>query len=214
MHGLGPLQDLHLATVVDNDDPDSRGRVRVRLHAIGIEVWASVLTPSAGSGYGVSCLPRRDEQVVVGFLRPEQPVVVGALWSGASSAPADASPVEERYLVQTPGGIKLLLDDGRGGQGGRVRIEMPSGHHLTIDDGGSGTVTVEKGTEKIEMGASGITVTTSAQVKVEASQVSVSAGMVQVDAGISRFSGVVQCDTLITNSVVSASYTPGAGNIW
>jgi hypothetical protein len=24
----------------------------------------------------------------------------------------------------------------------------------------------------------------------------------------------VQCDTLISNSVVSASYTPGAGNIW
>jgi hypothetical protein len=24
----------------------------------------------------------------------------------------------------------------------------------------------------------------------------------------------VQCQTLITNSVVSASYTPGAGNVW
>jgi hypothetical protein len=24
----------------------------------------------------------------------------------------------------------------------------------------------------------------------------------------------VQCDTLIANSVVAASYTPGAGNIW
>jgi hypothetical protein len=25
---------------------------------------------------------------------------------------------------------------------------------------------------------------------------------------------VVKCDTLITNSVISSSYTPGAGNIW
>jgi hypothetical protein len=25
---------------------------------------------------------------------------------------------------------------------------------------------------------------------------------------------VVQCDTLISNSVISQSYTPGAGNIW
>jgi len=211
MHGLGPLQELHLATVVDNDDPDGRGRVRVRLHSIGVELWAAVLTPSAGSGYGVSCLPRRDEQVVVGFLRPELPVVVGALWSGASSAPPDASPVEERYLLQTPGGIKLLLDDGGGG---RVRIEMPSGHHLTIDDGGAGTVTVEKGGEKVEMTASGVSITTSGQVEVQASQVSVSAALVNVDASMSRFSGVVQCDTLISNSVVSASYSPGAGNIW
>ena len=73
---------------------------------------------------------------------------------------------------------------------------------------------MEKGGEKIEMSASGISITTSGQVKVEASQVNVSAGMVQVDAGMSKFSGVVQCDTLISNSVVSASYTPGAGNIW
>jgi hypothetical protein len=31
---------------------------------------------------------------------------------------------------------------------------------------------------------------------------------------MSSFSGVVQADTVISNSVVSASYTPGAGNIW
>jgi hypothetical protein len=37
--------------------------------------------------------------------------------------------------------------------------------------------------------------------------------MMQVDAGMARFSGVVQCDTLIANSVVSSSYTPGAGNL-
>ena len=35
-----------------------------------------------------------------------------------------------------------------------------------------------------------------------------------VNAGMSKFSGVVQCDTLIANSVVSASYTPGAGNVY
>jgi hypothetical protein len=28
---------------------------------------------------------------------------------------------------------------------------------------------------------------------------------------MSKFSGVVQCDTLIANSVAAASYTPGAG---
>jgi hypothetical protein len=38
--------------------------------------------------------------------------------------------------------------------------------------------------------------------------------MVSVNAGMSTFSGVVQCDTLISNTVISATYTPGAGNIW
>ena len=211
-HSLGPLQELHLGVVTDSADPDTRGRIKVRLHSTGLELWAPVVTLGAGSGYGVSCLPRVGEQVVLAFLSPEQPLVLGAVWSGSSSTPADASPVEERYVVRTPAGIQLMLDDASAGA--RVKIETPAGYHLTIDEGGGGKVTVEKGGEKIEMSTSGISITTSGQVKVEASQVSVSAGMVQVDAGMSKFSGVVQCDTLISNSVVSASYTPGAGNIW
>jgi hypothetical protein len=66
----------------------------------------------------------------------------------------------------------------------------------------------------IKMETAGVTVTASAKVTINASTVEVSAGMVTVNAGMSRFSGVVQCDTLISNSVISASYTPGAGNIW
>jgi hypothetical protein len=38
--------------------------------------------------------------------------------------------------------------------------------------------------------------------------------MVKVDAGMSKFSGVVKADTVICNSIISSSYTPGAGNIW
>ena len=41
----------------------------------------------------------------------------------------------------------------------------------------------------------------------------VSASLLTVNAGMSRFSGVVQCDTLISNTVISATYTQGAGNI-
>ena len=67
---------------------------------------------------------------------------------------------------------------------------------------------------RFALGMSGITITASAKVTINASQVAVSAGMVTVDAAMSKFSGVVQCDTMISNSVISASYTPGAGNIW
>ena len=49
---------------------------------------------------------------------------------------------------------------------------------------------------------------------MQASQVKISAGMVTVNAGMSTFSGVVKADTVITNAVISTSYTPGAGNIW
>ncbi|WP_291983746.1 hypothetical protein [Candidatus Accumulibacter sp. ACC005] len=42
----------------------------------------------------------------------------------------------------------------------------------------------------------------------------VSAGMVTVDTAMAKFSGIVKCEVLQATSVVSTSYTPGAGNIW
>ena len=65
----------------------------------------------------------------------------------------------------------------------------------------------------ITLQPSGITIAASAAVSVAASQVELTAGSVRVDAGIAKFSGVVQCDTLVANAVVAQSYTPGAGNI-
>jgi hypothetical protein len=44
--------------------------------------------------------------------------------------------------------------------------------------------------------------------------VEVNTSMLTVNAGLSKFSGIVNADAVITNSVVSASYSPGAGNIW
>ena len=55
---------------------------------------------------------------------------------------------------------------------------------------------------------------TGGKLVVNASTVEATTAMLSVNAGLAKFSGVVQADTLIANSVVSASYTPGAGNIW
>ena len=41
-----------------------------------------------------------------------------------------------------------------------------------------------------------------------------SAGMVTVDAALAKFSGIVKCEVLQATSVISTTYTPGAGNIW
>lgn len=210
-HGLGELRELHLATVMDNADPQGRGRIQVRLHSTAVELWATVITNSAGSGYGVSVLPRIEEQVVVAFVGPDLPLVLGAIWSGGDSAPTEAEPVEDRYLIETPRGTRILMDDGNGPT---LTLETTSGYHMTIDEQGAGSIRIEKGSETVELSADGISIQASSQVTVEAAQVSVSASMVQVDAGMSQFSGVVRCDTLMTNAVVSNSYTPGAGNIW
>ena len=59
-----------------------------------------------------------------------------------------------------------------------------------------------------------ITISSSSKVYLNGSAVEISSGMVNVQTGMAKFSGVMKSDTVITNSVVSSSYTPGAGNIW
>lgn len=47
-----------------------------------------------------------------------------------------------------------------------------------------------------------------------ASKLIVSAAISETNAPVAKFSGIVQCDVLQANTVIGASYTPGAGNIW
>ena len=59
-----------------------------------------------------------------------------------------------------------------------------------------------------------MTITATNQVQVNApSGMTVTAAQVTVNAALSKFSGIVQADTVITNAVVSTTYTPGLGNV-
>jgi hypothetical protein len=109
-------------------------------------------------------------------------------------------------------GVKITLDDQDGQE--QLKIETPGGQKMTLKDGPGSVEVVDSNGNSIKLESAGITINASAKVTINASQVAVSAGMVTVDAGMSKFSGVVKADTVIANSVISASYTPGAGNIW
>lgn len=210
-HALGLMQSLHLAEVVSNSDPESRGRIRARLLANSMELWAGAVVPSAGEGYGLKCLPREGETVVIAFVTPEQPLVLGSIWSGQSSTPEEDAEPEEHYLVRTPAGTVMDFDDS---DGPKMQVRTPQGYSITITDGEGGEVAIERGGQTVTLTSSEIAINSSGKVSVQASSVDISASMVKVEAGMSRFSGVVQADTVIANSVVGASYTAGAGNIW
>jgi len=66
----------------------------------------------------------------------------------------------------------------------------------------------------VAMAPAGVTIKAASKVTVQAATVQVSAGTVTVDAAMATFTGVVKCEILIATSVISTSYTPGAGNIW
>lgn len=54
----------------------------------------------------------------------------------------------------------------------------------------------------------------SATITAQNGVVNIDASMVNINAAVTQHSGVDKSETVITNSVVASSYTPGAGNIW
>jgi uncharacterized protein involved in type VI secretion and phage assembly len=213
---------VYPALVSDIRDPDGRGRVKVKFPWISdsaggaYEVWARLATLMAGPNRGTWFVPDPNDEVLVAFEfgDPRRPYVVGALWNGVDSPPEsmDGAGRNFKKVIRSRNGVKVTLDDTDGQE--QFVCETPGGQKVTLKDG-PGTVTIEDSNgNSIKLETAGIAVTASAKVTVNASAVEVSAGMVTVNAGMSKFSGVVQCDTLISNAVVSTSYTPGAGNIW
>jgi uncharacterized protein involved in type VI secretion and phage assembly len=217
----GLFQGGYLAEVIDLNDPDQRSRVQVRLLSFdgtaGHDgpIWARVACAFAGANRGSFLLPDVGDEVFVIFVNgdPRHPVVVGGLWNGNSTAPESISGGRNRLkVIRSKNGVKLTLDDQDGQE--QFIVETPGAQKITLKDG-PGSVTIEDSNgNSIKLEPSGITVTTSAKATLNASTVEISAGMVTVNAGMSKFSGVVQADTVISNSVISSSYTPGAGNIW
>jgi uncharacterized protein involved in type VI secretion and phage assembly len=210
------------AQVIDNKDPDGQGRVKVSLpwspDANGgrYEAWARLATAMAGNNRGLWLVPDTDDEVLVVFEHgdPRRPYVIGALWNGVDAPPEamDGAGRNFKKVLRSRNGVKITLDDQDGQES--LKLETPGGQLVQLKDG-PGTIEISDSSgNSIKLEPAGITVTAAAKVTINAAQVAVSAGMVTVDAAMSKFSGVVQADTVISNSVISASYTPGAGNIW
>lgn len=212
-HALGALRELHLATVT-SEEVDERGRIDVTLVATGLALKAPCLTLGAGSKYGVSCLPRQDEVVVVAFVGPDEDnaIVLGAVWAGNDSHPSDAQPGQKHYAMRTKAGCQLRLSDTDTKE---VKIETPGGAHVLISDsGGTETITLQRGDDTMTMDSGGITIQSQSSVTIDGQDVTISAGVLTVNADASNFSGLVKCENAVASSnVTTGSYTPAAGGL-
>jgi uncharacterized protein involved in type VI secretion and phage assembly len=214
------LNGVFPAIVVDNADPDGLGRVKVRVPRAGAaekadqEIWARIATLMAGNNRGSWFIPDVNDEVLVAFAAGDarQCYVIGGLWSSTNPPPESMGAQNNKKLLRSRNGVQITLDD-QGGQESFL-VETPGGQKIILRDGASAIEITDSSGNAVKLESSGITVEASAKIVINAANVEVNAGMVNVSAGMSRFSGVVQCDTLISNSVVSASYTPGAGNIF
>lgn len=117
-----------LGVVSDVEDPEQRGRVRVRLPAFPdlLTQWAPVMAMGAGADKGAVILPDAGDTVLVLLAAgsPEDAVVLGGLF-GTNQPPDSSVPGDRgsRYTVRTADGQELVLNgaahgvrlsDGRG----------------------------------------------------------------------------------------------------
>jgi uncharacterized protein involved in type VI secretion and phage assembly len=210
------------ALVTDLKDPDNQGRVKISLPwapdtgSDRYENWARLATLMGGNNRGSWFVPDVNDEVLVGFEAgdPRRPYILGGLWNGSDSPPESMDGAGNNYkkILRSRNGVKITLDDTDGQE--QFIVETPGGQKITLKDGPGSVAIEDSNGNSIKLEAAGITINASAKVTVSCSLAEVSASLLTVNAGMSKFSGVVQCDTLISNTVISATYTPGAGNIW
>jgi uncharacterized protein involved in type VI secretion and phage assembly len=263
-----------IGLVLDVDDPQGEGRIRVSFPWLGPETqsgWAPIADPLGGASRGYWYMPEVGDEALVAFEHGDidHPFVLGFLHNGVDTPPTDGIDRHVRR-VQSVAGHQFDMDDRPAQES--VRLRTSSGHRLEMHDPGGYIEIVTAGGEKIRLAdrpgsielstSSGtkvnleptgvtietpgdVTVTAAANLSVTAATaisvtagaslsiaagaavvvnattalvnstaVTVNAATLLVDAPMATFTGVVACETMIATSVVSASYTPGAGNIW
>ncbi|MCX6830716.1 MAG: phage baseplate assembly protein V, partial [candidate division Zixibacteria bacterium] len=90
--------DPLMAIVTDNNDPEMRGRVKVKFpmkSASGGDLespWLRTTSGYAGNNRGIYFMPEVDDEVLVGFEMGDSnmPVVLGSLWNGMDKPPQSA----------------------------------------------------------------------------------------------------------------------------
>lgn len=201
---------VYPALVSDLADPDGQGRVEVRLpwaadtQGKDTAIWARLSTLLAGNDRGTWFRPEVDDEVLVAFEAgdPGRPYVLGALWNGKDEPPESS---RELKKIRTRSGHELTFDDTDGA--GKIELKTDGGARIVLDDSGQKVTVQDASGNSVVLEPKGITLTASARVHVVASTL-------VVDAALSEFHGLVKASTVVAESMVSASYTPGAGNIW
>ncbi len=128
--------------VVDNEDPQRLGRLRLRVPTLlgnDSTNWALPSLPFGGlPRQGMFFIPEKDSSVWVEFEEGDinKPVWTGMFWDKTEDLPDDAEkPQPKSRVLQTPSGHKLQFDDEDGAR--RLRLTHATDAELVIEDDGS-----------------------------------------------------------------------------
>ncbi|MGH7516512.1 MAG: phage baseplate assembly protein V [Gemmatimonadales bacterium] len=138
--------------VTDNQDPQSRGRIKAQVHEVFLDVetgWALPAAPYAGDGVGVYTVPAVGAGVWIEFEAGDvsNPVWTGCWW-GDGQVPKDetgSDSTPSRKIVRTDEGLLLALDDG----GKTITLSDSNGSNLLKLEVQQGQIKLQAGTKVV-----------------------------------------------------------------
>ena len=148
-------EGIYRGAVLDNNDPDMLGRIKVNVFGVYRDIaatdlpWCVPMQPSsigAGSGFGLFSVPRIGSIVFVMFEAGDvyQPIYVGSAPDGVHGLPAERlTNYPDRIVLKTQNGVIVYIDD----KTGEINIEQPSGSFINMD--ASGNIVVKGSTVSI-----------------------------------------------------------------
>jgi uncharacterized protein involved in type VI secretion and phage assembly len=167
----GKVYGVVMGIVTDNKDPDKMHRVKVKFPWLSDQDeswWARIGTPMSGGGRGMYFLPEVDDEVLVAFEHGDMrfPYVVGSLWNGKDSPPANNSDGKNNIrLIHSRSGHLIRLDDTDGDEKVEV-IDKTGGNSITIKSSDNSMTLVCTGRMKLQ--ANGIDITSESDINIQA----------------------------------------------
>jgi uncharacterized protein involved in type VI secretion and phage assembly len=149
MSGDGKYYGKYRGTVVQNIDPEQRGRIQVLVPDVTNVVpttWATACVPLAGKSMGVYLVPQIGAGVWVEYEQgdPDYPIWTGCFWGVAAEVPPLAlagNPVSPSIVLQTGLQNTVMLSDVPGPTGG-IMLKSPTGAVIIVNDVG---ITISNG---------------------------------------------------------------------
>ena len=140
---------LLTGVVTNNSDDRDRGRVKVRLPALGDDVeshWCRVLAPGAGAERGIEFLPEIDDEVLVLGSDVNELFVLGGLWNQEDRPPevtssAISGGAVEHRIIRSRSGHTILFDDSSSTPG--ITVVDSTGSNRVFIDTQSNSIAIE-----------------------------------------------------------------------